>query len=165
MSFFYNVYDLLTSISDSLVVVRAYALDRLWVRCMDLSKQTLFKMMTERMSYLGQRQKVLAQNIANANTPNYQARDLKPLNFQDQVAREMRAVTPVSTQPNHLPPVTPSERFSVNKDRRPYETALDKNGVVLEEQAMKVAQTQVDYQATTAVYKKYIGLFKLVLSR
>jgi flagellar basal-body rod protein FlgB len=132
---------------------------------MDLSKQTLFKMMTERLSYLGQRQKVLAQNIANANTPNYQARDLKPLNFQDQVAREMRMVTPVSTQPNHLPPVTPTERFAINKDRRPYETSLDKNGVVLEEQGMKVAQTQVDYQATTAIYKKYIGLFKLVLSR
>lgn len=132
---------------------------------MDLSKQTLFKMITERMSYLGQRQKVLAQNIANANTPNYQARDLKPINFKDQVAREMRQVTPVATQANHLPPVTPPDRFAVQKDRRPYETALDKNGVVLEEQAMKVAQTQVDYQASTAIYKKYATMLKMVLAR
>src|SRR4051812_46570668 len=116
---------------------------------MDLSKQGLFKMMTERMSYLGQRQKVLAQNVANANTPHYQARDLKPINFKDQVARELRQVTPAATQAAHLPPVTPSERFAVQKERKPYETSLDKNGVVLEEQAMKVSQTAVDYQATT----------------
>lgn len=132
---------------------------------MDLTKQALFKMITERMSYLGQRQKVLAQNIANANTPGYQARDLKPVNFKDQVQRELRQVTPVATQSNHLPPVTPPERFAVQKERRPYETALDKNGVVLEEQAMKVGQTQVDYQASTAIYRKYVSLFKLVLSR
>lgn len=132
---------------------------------MDLKNQPLFKMITERMSYLGQRQKVLAQNVANANTPGYQARDLKPLNFKDQVANEMRRVTPVATQANHLPPVTPSERYAVQKERRPYETALDKNGVVLEEQAMKVSQTAVDYQASTALYRKYIGLFKTVIAR
>ena len=132
---------------------------------MDLFKQTLFKMMGERMSYLGQRQKVLAQNIANANTPGYQERDLKPLNFKDQVSRELHRVTPAMTQANHLPPVTPSEPFEIQKQKRPYETSLDKNGVVLEEQAQKIAATQVDYQTTTAIYKKYIGMFKLVLSR
>jgi flagellar basal-body rod protein FlgB len=125
----------------------------------------IFKLISEKMTYLGQRQKVLAQNVANANTPNYQARDLKPINFQDQLARESRHVTPVATQANHLPPVTPPERFSVLRDRRPYETALDKNGVVLEEQAMKVAQTQVDYQASAALYRKYNALLKMVLAR
>jgi flagellar basal-body rod protein FlgB len=132
---------------------------------MDLSKQTLFKMITERMSYLGQRQKVLAQNVANANTPGYQARDLKPLNFKDQIHHEMTRVTPVMTQANHLPPVTPQEPFEIQKQKRPYETALDKNGVVLEEQAQKIAATQVDYQAATSLYKKYVGMFKLVMSR
>ena len=132
---------------------------------MDLSKQTLFKMMTERMAYLGQRQKVLAQNVANANTPNYQARDLKALNFKDQVAREMHRVTPAITQANHLPPVTTPEPFEVQKQKRPYETALDKNGVVLEEQAQKIAANQGDYATTTGIYRKYIAMFKLVLSR
>src|SRR5215470_6336735 len=128
---------------------------------MDLSKQTLFKMITERMSYIGQRQKVLAQNVANANTPGYQARDLKPLNFKDTVAREMHRVAPAITQANHLPPVTKTEPFEIQKQKRPYETALDKNGVVLEEQAQKIAANQVDYQATTALYRKYVTMFKL----
>jgi flagellar basal-body rod protein FlgB len=132
---------------------------------MDLFKQSLFKMMGERMSYLGTRQKVLAQNVANADTPGYQERDLKPLNFKDQVRRELNHVTLASTQANHLPPVTPSSNFEIQKQKRPYETSLDKNGVVLEEQAQKIAATQVDYQTTTTLYKKYLGMFKLVLSR
>jgi flagellar basal-body rod protein FlgB len=129
---------------------------------MDLSKQALFKMITERMSYLGQRQKVLSQNVANANTPNYQARDLKPLNFKDQVQKELRRITPAMTQANHLPPVTPSEPFAVEKQKRPYETALDKNGVVLEEQAQKLSANAADFTATTAIYRKYLTMLKLV---
>ena len=130
---------------------------------MDLSKQTLFKMISTRLSYLGERQKVLAQNIANADTPNYQARDLKPLNFKDEIQRQMRQVTPTMTQANHLPPVTPSEPFAVQQIKRPYETSLDKNGVVLEEQAQKMSATMGDYQAATTIYKKYLNMIKLVL--
>lgn len=130
---------------------------------MDLSKQTLFKMISTRLSYLGERQKVLAQNIANADTPNYQARDLKPLNFKDEIQRQMRQVTPTMTQANHLPPVTPSEPFAIQQIKRPYETSLDKNGVVLEEQSMKMADTMGDYQAATTIYKKYLNMIKLVL--
>jgi flagellar basal-body rod protein FlgB len=129
---------------------------------MDLSKQTLFKMIGEKLAYLGQRQKVIAQNIANADTPNYQARDLKPLNFQDQIQRAMHQVAPAMTQPNHLPPVTPSEPFKVIQIKRPYETSLDKNGVVLEEQAQKMSANAGDYQAATTLYKKYINMIKLV---
>ncbi len=77
----------------------------------------------------------------------------------------MRRVTPAITQASHLPPVTTPEPFEVQKQKRPYETALDKNGVVLEEQAQKVAQTQIDYQTTTALYRKYVSMFKLVMSR
>jgi flagellar basal-body rod protein FlgB len=130
---------------------------------MDLSKLSLFKMIGEQLSYLGQRQKVLAQNIANSDTPNYQARDLKPLNFKDQIQHEMHQVAPVMTQANHLPPVTPTEPFKVIQIKRPYETALDKNGVVLEEQSQKMSATAGDYQAATTLYKKYVGMFKLVV--
>jgi len=128
---------------------------------MDLSKQTLFRMIAERISYMGERQKVLSQNIANADTPNYQARDLKPLNFQDQVQRQLHQVVPVMTQPDHLPPVTPPEPYKVLKDPRPYETSLDKNGVVLEEQAQKLSQNTGDFAATTAIYRKYLEMFKM----
>jgi flagellar basal-body rod protein FlgB len=130
---------------------------------MDLSKQPLFRMMTERMAFLGQRQKVLAQNVANADTPNYQARDLKAFNFQAQVERESRRVTPSQTQSGHLPPVSAPDTFKVERVRKPYETSLSGNGVVLEEQMGKVAETQVDYQTTAQLYRKYVDMMKIAL--
>ena len=130
---------------------------------MDLSKQPLFRMMTERMGFLGQRQKVLAQNIANADTPNYQARDLKPFNFRAQLERESRRVLPAATQAGHLPPVTTPETYRSERVRKPYETSVSGNGVVLEEQMGKVASTQIDYQTTAQLYKKYVDMMKVAL--
>ena len=41
----------------------------------------IFSKLATRMAWLGRRQQVLAQNIANADTPNYKPMDLKPLDF------------------------------------------------------------------------------------
>jgi flagellar basal-body rod protein FlgB len=130
---------------------------------MDLTKQALFRLMNSRMDYLGQRQKVLAQNIANADTPNYKARDMRHVDFIQALHREMHVLAPTQTQAGHLPPVSSPGTFSVDKQKNPYETSLDKNGVVLEEQMLKVGQTQGDYATTTTLYRKYIDLLKTAI--
>jgi flagellar basal-body rod protein FlgB len=132
---------------------------------MDLSKQPLFQAMKERMDYLGQRQKVLAQNIANADTPKYQARDIRPANFKDALRQTGGVLAPTQTNPHHLPPVTPASTFAVDKDKRPYETSISKNGVVLEEQMVKISKTQGDFSTTAMLYKKYLEMVKMSLSR
>ena len=43
----------------------------------------IFSILRERMAWLNQRQSVLSENVANADTPGFVARDLKPLDFQD----------------------------------------------------------------------------------
>jgi flagellar basal-body rod protein FlgB len=130
---------------------------------MDLSKQNLFKMIGVKLSYLAERQKVIAQNISNSDTPGYRPRDLKKLDFKDEVHRAMFKVTPVETQAAHMRPVTPAEPFKVEQSMRPYETGLDKNGSVLEEQSQKQSEIAGDYQAATTIYKKYLAMYKLVL--
>ncbi len=131
---------------------------------MDLQKQSLFQIAQEKMGYLGQRTKVLSQNIANADTPNYRARDLKPVNFQDELKRTNKSVPMAATQANHLPPVSKPENFR-SMNSRSYESSLSKNGVVLEEQMMKLGETQGDYEATTTLYRKYIDMMKLAVGR
>ena len=54
----------------------------------ELSSLGLFQAVKKRLNWLGQRQEVLAQNIANADTPNYRASDLKPYNFRELLRRE-----------------------------------------------------------------------------
>ena len=121
-------------------------------------------MAEQKMGYLGQRTKVLAQNVANADTPNYRARDLKPVNFKDELGKANRTVHMSVTQSGHLPPVSKPENFrSVNG--RSYESNISKNSVVLEEQMMKLGETQGDYEATTTLYRKYVDMMKLAVGR
>ena len=68
---------------------------------MDLKKLPLFDLLARRMSWLAQRQEVLAQNIANANTPDYAPQDLKPMSFGEEMKR-LAPVDPERTSPLHM---------------------------------------------------------------
>ena len=149
---------------------------------MALGDISLFNTLDKRMSYLSERQKLLAQNIANANTPNYKPREMRNPDFAKALARESRAaggtrggasgavtagrLQMTVTSANHLQPASLShaQAFATAKDRRNYETKPDGNAVVLEEQMMKLSQNQSDYSTATAIYSKYIGMMKTALS-
>lgn len=126
-------------------------------------KTNLMQLMAKRMDYLGDRHKVLSQNIANSDTPNYRPSDLRQQNFL-QAMKEANSRQPLAlTQPNHLRPVSPPTTFAVDKEKKPYETSLSKNGVVLEEQMMKLTQNQSDYTLNAELYNKYTAMSKMVL--
>src|SRR5579859_2571523 len=82
---------------------------------MDVGDIPIFAMLKSRLGYLTERQKLIAQNVANANTPGYVAKDLKAFSFQSHVqaasgsgAGASVAATPPGmlaiTQPGHLQP-------------------------------------------------------------
>ena len=54
---------------------------------MDIANIPLLGMLRERMSWLTARQDTLAQNVANADSPGYLARDLKPISFEDMMKK------------------------------------------------------------------------------
>ena len=54
---------------------------------MNIADVPLLGMLRERMSWLNARQNTLSQNVANADSPGYLARDLKPLDFQDMLKK------------------------------------------------------------------------------
>ena len=132
---------------------------------MDISKLPLFEAMTERMHWLGQRQNVLAQNIANLNTPGYRALDLRESDFARMVGRSHRKLTLASTGGAALGSggLQSGKPYDVVPDPTPAETTPSGNGVMLEDQLMKVADTQADYQATISLYKKHLALIRLAL--
>ena len=132
---------------------------------MSLQDIPLFSALTERMKWLTARQKVLSQNIANSDTPNYQAKDLKPQKFKDMLARpEETGVRLASTNANHIELEKKSD-FKTNRNKDPYEVTPTGNGVVLEEQMMNLAETQIQYQMTTSLYKKHLSMLKTALGR
>lgn len=144
---------------------------------MDFSKLPLFSAMTKRMTWLGQRQQVLAQNVANADTPGYEAQDLKEPVFRELLARHGAAsvsgtVPPpvpgarlvmAATAPGHLggaDPAKPPAEKSPDSEK-----TTSGNTVVLEDQMMKVAKTVMDFQLTTNLYRKHLAMIKTALGR
>lgn len=133
---------------------------------MKMAQMSLFRMARQQMDWLGDRQAVLAQNIANADTPNYRAKDLKGLSFE----RELREVNPVrlkATSGTHLQGTVqkPDHRVEELRPREVYETNPNDNGIVLEEQVMKVSDTQMKYQLASNIYQKNMTMLRTAIGQ
>ena len=123
---------------------------------MDFSSTNIFALAEKRLSWLGQRQGVLAQNIANANTPGYVARDIKP--FSDLLATEAQQSTGDGSGFQEASLTSPL--FPIASEQ-----SLDGNAVVLDEQLEKIAETDTDHALATNLYKKYVSLFQTAIGR
>ena len=136
---------------------------------MDLNKIPVFAALTKRMSWLNQRQKVLADNIANADTPGYTPRDLNEIDFKRELNRtNVKSMRMDVSSARHIVPrgVDRSEvDFGTKKQKDMYETAPDGNSVVLEQQLMKVTETRMDYELMTNLYRKHMGMLRTALGR
>lgn len=132
---------------------------------MDLNQFSVFRMMTGKMNWLAERQNVLSQNVANADTPNYRPKDLKELDFKDAGAARSFKVALTRTHESHLAGGAGSAAIKPAKQNDTYETNPAGNGVVLEEQLIKVGKTRHDYTMMTRLYSKHKQMFNIALGR
>jgi flagellar basal-body rod protein FlgB len=126
---------------------------------MTVSDLPIFSMLRSRMQWHQERQKVLADNVANADTPKFRPRDLKPLEFGSQVA-QVAQVRVVSTNPAHIGGSSETGAFDSAQNNK-YDVRPAGNAVSLEEEMIKVAANQMDYQAATSLYSRSMGLFRI----
>ncbi|AMW33826.1 flagellar biosynthesis protein FlgB [Haematospirillum jordaniae] len=134
---------------------------------MDTSKLSLFRMARTKMDWLAQRQRVLAQNISNADTPKFKAKDLRELDFGKMVLDATEpSVKPAMTNPSHmgaaLPDLGPYREVAV---RRTWERSIDGNPVVLEEQMEKMARGRSQYDLALQLVKKNLTMIKSALGQ
>lgn len=136
---------------------------------MELTDLPMFGLVRRRLGWLNQRQEVIAQNIANADTPKYASRDLKAFDFREALKRSRpdpvhQPVSLTITDPRHIERQSSAGRgpFKVSIENRPYETAPDGNQVVLEEQMVKMNETQATHNVMTQLYRKHMSFFKTV---
>ena len=106
------------------------------------------------------RQGVLAENVANADTPDFQAREVKAPVFGDRF--RVASIGMVQTEAAHLAAKPTSDRgFGLDRRVGAWEVTPEGNGVVLEEQMMKVAENQMDYQMATTLYSRAMSLMRI----
>ena len=133
---------------------------------MDLGGTGLFRLMKGKLDWLTERQQVLAQNIANSDTPHYRPSDLTGFSF-DRALGQTRQLAPARTAVGHMTGSTQAQGNDVQKDkpRHNYEAAPDGNSVIMEEQMIKVADTGMTYQLVTNLYRKHVGLMRTAIGR
>ena len=130
---------------------------------MDLNKTTLFAAVKSRLGWLTERQEVLAQNIANADTPRYRAKDLKSFEFREILRQEKIQLNMNVTDASHQPGRRKRIRdFAEQTQRQPFETSPTGNSVVLEEQMAKVNETHTKHKLVTQLYKKHLSMICLL---
>lgn len=128
---------------------------------MDPTDIGLFTLAEKRLAWAAQRQGVLAANIANANTPGFQARDIAPF---AKVLSGYSAVQPVITQAGHMGGTLPTGSAPLTQNP-PTARALDGNSVALDQQLTNVADTETTQSLVTTVWKKYTAMFNIALGK
>lgn len=129
---------------------------------MNLDRLGLFQLIARRLDWLSQRQTVLAQNVANADTPDYQARDLRP--FADYVGGSFaRKLEPAVTQPGHIAVGHGPGDARSEHQRDLYEVSPSGNEVNLEQQLMQLGDTAMAHQTAINLYRKQLGMIRLAL--
>jgi flagellar basal-body rod protein FlgB len=127
----------------------------------------LFGLLKGRMGYLNQRQRLISQNVANADTPGYAARDLKAFSFGDAMksVRDPGGVTTMRTNAMHLQGKATQSTVWTSKVTPDSETTLDGNSVVLEEEMVKMSEARMGYDAAVGFYQKSLGLMRMAARR
>ena len=137
---------------------------------MEPSDLSVFKRLQGRMKWLTARQEVLAENVANANTPGYRARDIKAPSFGG-VMSMMRptSVTTVgggmqtASAPGTIPIRSKSDGAGTREVREDLQVSLSGNSVDLEAELKKAADAALEYQTITHLYRKNMEFLRMAV--
>jgi len=117
-----------------------------------MNVDSIFGIHIEALRIRGERAELLAQNMANADTPGYQARDI---NFQDLISKESFTDTRLrTTHPSHIAPgannpgtnnIATAARLQY---RIPQQASLDGNTVDLQTERAEFMRNALMYQTS-----------------
>ncbi len=116
------------------------------------------------MQWHQQRQRLLAENVSNADTPNYQPRDLVRPSAEALAAGVQPGITMARTNPAHISFSNGEANFALDR-KAGWETRPTGNAVNLDDEMLKVASNQMDYQAATSLYTRSLGLLKTAIGK
>ena len=126
-------------------------------------KLGIFRMAQGLATHAAARQSAIAQNVANADTPGYRARDVAPFaqTYEASHTGSMRA-----TRAGHL---LPGERVGnyvqIVDGERPGALSPNGNNVSLENEMMMSAEVQQQHELALSVYRSSLSILRTSLGR
>ena len=125
----------------------------------------LIGMLKSSMRWHQERQRILAQNVANADTPGFVPKDLRALNFGANRSDGSPNVGLSATNAGHIIGDSSSHGSLVEAMSDDREATPGGNRVVLEDEVMKVSQNAMDYQLVSQLYGKGLGMIRTAMGR
>lgn len=129
-------------------------------------KLSVVALAKSRMDWVAKRQEVLAENVANANTPKFVPSDVKAFDFKAVLANSNpnATVQVAATNPMHIQPTVTNPQMVI-KDRKDFESSADGNAVVLEEQMAKVGEARTAYDTAASLFQKQYKMLRTALGK
>jgi flagellar basal-body rod protein FlgB len=124
----------------------------------------LLSMLRTRMQWHQERQRLLSENVANSDTPNFRPRDLAPLSAE-RMTPMLTGVGLSRTESGHIASSEASSTGFATARNGNYEIRPTGNAVNLEDEMIKVAANQMDYQTATTLYTRSLGLLKTAIGK
>ena len=125
-------------------------------------KLEIFRMAHAMSVHAGARQSVVAQNMANADTPGYAARDVKP--FKEIMETGDAGFVPRATRPGHM--IGSGMPFDMDVSERK-DVPADPNGntVSLESEMMAAVDVKRQHDRALAIYKSSLTVLRAAVGR
>ena len=95
---------------------------------------------------------------------SFQPKDLTPIDFGKHVQQATGQLQLALTSPQHLTGPSAVGGFGTERPTK-YDVKPAGNAVNLEDEMMKVASNQMDYQAAVSLYSRSMGLFRTALGK
>lgn len=129
---------------------------------MTISQLPLVSLLRDRMQWSQARQKVLAENVANADMPGFKPKDLQDFATTGAAGAPASAsgVQLDRTSPLHLAASSGAGEAAATKGATRFETRPSGNSVNLEDEMMKVAENQSQYQLAASLYQKSLAMLR-----
>jgi flagellar basal-body rod protein FlgB len=135
---------------------------------MSIGDLSMLSALRTRMQWHQERQRVLAENVANSDTPNFKPRDLVEPKFDPSGASApggaMGSLPMLRTSTSHISASGAPETFDQNR-KTGFETRPAGNAVNLEDEMLKVSSNQMDYAAVTSLYTRSLHLLKTAIGK
>ena len=122
----------------------------------------IFRMAAAMATHAGARQAVVAQNIANADTPGYKARDVVP--FTDLVNSDEGGFHSRATRAGHLHGLYDSLAPEI-VDAKSATANPNDNQVTLEDEMLKAVDVKRQHDRALAIYRSGLNVLRTSLGR
>lgn len=130
---------------------------------MSFADLSVLSTLREALGFHNARQRVIAENVANANTPGFTPSDLSQSQFERVLAGQARGAGAglKVTDPRHYGAAQAGSTAQLDPERTPdSETTANGNSVVIEEQMVRANDSRMRYESALSLYQKSLNMIR-----